>query len=99
MNTSTLQTYSGLIIAAGAGAIDFFAHNSMEGGATSQPTFWIALAIAVLYAIKSYYAQGTAAAGQVTATVPVGTVAKIETAPVGAMPGASPSSATAPPKV
>jgi hypothetical protein len=81
MTSTTLTTILGQVQAVGTGVVDYAVHTPMEGGALKQPTFWLGLIIAICMSLKAYYTQGTAPAGQTTATVPVGTVPVTKVAP------------------
>lgn len=59
MNSTSLTTIFGLISAAGVAAASYLSTNSMDGGATKQPTFWLGLVVAVALGLKGYYTQGT----------------------------------------
>ncbi len=72
MNTSTLQTVSGISLAVIASVINFIVNNPVQGQG-SATIFWLGVVGAGIYGWKSFYAQGTAPAGQVIPTVPTGT--------------------------
>lgn len=63
MNKTTILTIVGCVMAALTAIADYLAHNSMEGGAFKQPTFWITIAVAAGMGIKGYLSQATPPAG------------------------------------
>lgn len=62
MNSTTLTTVLGIVMAVGTGVADYLVHAPMEGGAMKQPTYWLGLVIAIAMALKGYYTQGIPAA-------------------------------------
>ena len=60
MSSTTMTTVMGIVMAAGTAVVDFVAHNTMEGGAMKQPTFWLGLIVAAAMGVKGYFTQGIA---------------------------------------
>lgn len=58
MNTDKVQTYLGMAKGVLVAAIDYVVH--LDAGALNwkAPTFWAGLGVAIVEAIKGYYAAG-----------------------------------------
>jgi hypothetical protein len=57
-----MTTIIGLVKALAGGAMDYYAHLGSDGVNYGAPTFWIGLAISVLWGLQGYYTNKTGAA-------------------------------------